>query len=214
VPEILPCLKTTLLLEEILESLARIHGLRRDWRGGFFFSCYPDRIGRAIILYVLPRNPHGDRLQALKVARWVEVHALLAGVQFKAALWTALRNLSERSQQRAALRATRYVTRSRHLQGSRSKGIFLDWLFGGFLLGRRSAVLITALAILAIRHEDWLPRAYSHPTSSLLQGAILLPSPLQILHLLPFGMLPRAGPELFFPNVGASILNRLIGKRS
>ena len=83
-------------------------------------------------------------------ARGIEVRALAAGMEFEAALRTFSDGFCHRSQQSAALRATRNRVRARHLQGARAEGFFLDGPFSGLLLALfvSAAVLIAVLAIL------------------------------------------------------------------
>ena len=77
-----------LLLEEILEGGAGIHGPGGSWRGGFLF--YADSHGKecAWIALVLARDSLGDGLGAFEAAGSIEICALAAGVEFEAALRT------------------------------------------------------------------------------------------------------------------------------
>ena len=145
-----------LLLEEILEGGARVHWLGGSWRGGFLF--YANSHGKecAFIALVLARDSLGDGLGAFEAAGGIEVRTLAAGVEFEAALRTLPNRLGDRSQQRAALRATGNGVRSRHFQSARSESFFLDRLVSGLLWpvfipipdSISVAILITVLAIL------------------------------------------------------------------
>jgi len=103
-----------------------------------------------LIALVLARDPFGDGLGAFEAARGIEVRTLAAGVEFEAALLTFPDGFCYRSQQSAALRATRNGVRAWHLQGARAEGFFLDGPFAGLLLALfvSAAVLIAVLAVL------------------------------------------------------------------
>jgi hypothetical protein len=143
-----------LLLEEILEGGARIHGPGGGWRGGFLF--YANSHGKecAFVALVLARDSLGYGLGAFEAAGSIEVSALTAGVEFEAAFRTLPDGLGDRSQQRAALCATGNGVRSRHLQSARSESFFLDRFVAGLLwpvfipTSISVAVLISVLAIL------------------------------------------------------------------
>jgi hypothetical protein len=143
-----------LLLEEILEGGARIHGPGGGWRRGFLF--YANSHGKecAFIALILARDSLGDGLGAFEAAGSIEVRTLAAGVEFKAALRAFPNRLGDRSQQRAALRAAGNGMRSRHLQCAGSEGFFLDRLVAGWLwpvfipTSFSVAVLIAVLTIL------------------------------------------------------------------
>src|SRR5580698_8861631 len=86
-----------LLLEEILEGGARVHGAGGSWRGGFLF--YADSHGKksALIALVFARDSLGDGLGAFEAAGSIEVSALTAGVEFEAAFRTLPDGLGDRS---------------------------------------------------------------------------------------------------------------------
>jgi hypothetical protein len=146
-----------LFLDEIFECLPSIHRFGRHGSRRLFLARHPDREKRAVVLHILARHSNRHGLQTLEMARWIEVHTLLAGVQFEPALRAPFRIFSQRRQKRSALRAARNISRSRHLQWPRSEGVFLDWFFEGLLLCRRATILIAALPVLAIGHLD-IPR--------------------------------------------------------
>lgn len=81
-----------LLLEKILEGLARVVGTPSGWSDGgrrsivhrrcIFLDGHAKFKERAIIFRVFFRNAFGNRLGALKLLASVEVDALFAAVQF------------------------------------------------------------------------------------------------------------------------------------
>lgn len=91
-----------LLLEELIEGVARVAGIARRRRiqsrcpratrdlrrGGFARHGNPRREQRALVLLILNRNAHRYRLHALKARRRFEMGALLATVQLSPALRT------------------------------------------------------------------------------------------------------------------------------
>src|SRR5882762_2688838 len=98
---------------------------------------------------VLARDAFRDGLSALEPAGGIEVRALLAGVQLKFALRALADGVAQRLQERTTLRTTGDGAGARHLDRTRTKGIFLDWSLGRLLLpGFFSAVLVTVLPVL------------------------------------------------------------------
>ena len=148
-----------LLLEEILEGRARIHGTRRTRRGSFLFDPDPHGIKRTLIALVFTGNPLRDGLGAFEPARSIEISALPAGMQFEAALRTFSDRLRYRRQQGSALRAARNRMRARHLQCARAKSFFLDRLFPRRFFPLLATILVTVLAILSVGHEYPPPRS-------------------------------------------------------
>jgi hypothetical protein len=148
--------RRTLLFEEVLECLARIGGFGGHWGSGFLLGCHADRVEGTGVLDVLARDPLQDRLHAFESLGRIKIRALLAGVQFEAALGTLFGKLSGRGQDRTALRATRNRTLAWHLQRSRTEGVLSDGLVAGLLprfLRLFAAILIAVLAVLPVRHR-------------------------------------------------------------
>jgi len=77
---------TSLLSEKVLEGLARVQRLRG---GGFTLDCGSQGKVAALVLNVFSWDAGGNRLGTFEAGGRVEERALLATVQFKAALWTA-----------------------------------------------------------------------------------------------------------------------------
>jgi|HubBroStandDraft_5_1064220.scaffolds.fasta_scaffold09547_3 hypothetical protein len=75
-----------LLFEEILECLAGVVGAQAGWGGGFLFAGDADFVERAVVARIFLGYALGDRLHALEAASGIEIHALLAGMEFEAAL--------------------------------------------------------------------------------------------------------------------------------
>jgi len=144
----------SLLLEEIFEGCAGIHGLGRTGRGGFLFYANSHGKERALVAFIFARDSLGDGLGAFEAAGSIEIRTLAAGVKFETALRTFPNRFGDRSQQSAALRAARNRMRSRHLQSARTESFFLDRFVGGWLwpvfvaASVFIAVLIAVLAIL------------------------------------------------------------------
>ena len=144
------------LLEQILKCLPRIVGPRRSRRGRFFLPRHSHLIKLAIVARVFARNPHRDGLHALEAAAGIEVRALLAGVQFEAALG-ALAGRRHALQHGAALRAAGNGMRSRQVDRARAEGVVplcgggrrAEGFFSRALPGLAVAVLIPVLAILS-----------------------------------------------------------------
>ena len=139
-----------LFFEEIFESLASIHWLGCSGSRGLFLAGHTNREKRALVLRVLSSDAHWYGLQAFEVARRVEIHALLAGVQFESALRTFFRHLPESRKKRAALGAAGHVARAGHLQWPRPERVFFYGLLERLFLGGRSAVLVASLPVLSI----------------------------------------------------------------
>jgi hypothetical protein len=75
-----------LLLEQIFERLAGVVGAQAGGRGRLFFAGHADFEEGAIIADIFFRDALFDRLHTLEAAAGIEIHALLAGMQFEAAL--------------------------------------------------------------------------------------------------------------------------------
>lgn len=142
-----------LFLEQVFECFACIVNARRAG-GGFFFHHDAHGVEGARVLYVFAGNAFHDWLTAFKPAGGIEIGALLAGVQLKAALRALSGLVAEHLQHGAALGATRDRSSRSHLQRARSEGVLpLDRLFArrSFLL-IITAVHVSGLAIFPVRH--------------------------------------------------------------
>jgi hypothetical protein len=105
-------MRSSLLLEEIIERRPRVVGTRAGRRRrSFLLACYSHLVRGAFISRVLFRDALFHRLHALEPATGIEIHALLARMQFK----RALRTFSVRGhalQHSPALRAARNGARA------------------------------------------------------------------------------------------------------
>jgi hypothetical protein len=97
----LNCLR---FLEQILERLSRVAGPQAGRSGRFPLPRDADFVKRAIVASVLALDPLWNWLHALEAASRIEVRALFARVQLKAALGAKSRRRYF-LQNRAALRA-------------------------------------------------------------------------------------------------------------
>jgi len=158
-----------LLLEQILKRLPRIAGPLAGRCGRFLFPRHADFKQRAIVSRVLLGNPFLDRLHALESAARIEIHALLAGVQFETTLRT-LPACRQSLQHRAALCAARHGTSAWHIHRARSKCIVSFWRGAARPPTRFVpivvAILITRLAIFRHRHLPKQRGEYCVPNSA------------------------------------------------
>jgi hypothetical protein len=136
-----------LLLEQVIERRPRIVGSRARRRRCFLLARHPHFIRRTLVPRVLLRHSLLDRLHALEAAAGIEIHALLARMQFKSALRTPpVRRHS--LQHRAALGASRNRSRPRHIHRPRAKRVIaLRWWCARFL---SRSLALASLAIVAI----------------------------------------------------------------
>src|SRR5580692_4553958 len=95
-----------LLFEEILECLAGVVGAQAGWGGGFLFAGDADFVERAVVARIFLGHALFHRLHALEAASGIEIHALLAGMEFEAALRAKTR-WRDRLEDRATLGAAR-----------------------------------------------------------------------------------------------------------
>jgi len=95
----------TLFLKQILKRLPRIAGFLCLFAGRFLFQPHTNREKRTAIAFVFGRDPLRNGLVALEPARWIEVLALLAGVQLKPAFRALPERLAQIFQNCAALGA-------------------------------------------------------------------------------------------------------------
>ena len=77
-----------LLFEQVFERLAGIVGAQAGGRGGLFFAGHADFEEGAIVAGIFFGDALFDGLHALEAAAGIEIHALLARMQFEAALGT------------------------------------------------------------------------------------------------------------------------------
>ena len=112
--------RTTLFLEQVLERLPGISGLGGGRGRGLFFPRYADFIRRTLVGGVLARHAFFDRLHAFEAAARVEIHALLAGMQFESTLG-AFAIGRDCLQHGPALRTTRHLPRARHVHRPRAE---------------------------------------------------------------------------------------------
>jgi len=142
-----------LILEQTVECLAGIVRLGSLSGWGLLLYSHADWIEPAFIACILFRDSFGHGLQAFETPRGVEARALLAWVQFKAALRALSHWFREQGQQGAALRAARHVVSPWHLDRARAKGILPNRpIESSFLLFLPAAILIPALPIFPIWH--------------------------------------------------------------
>ena len=151
------CLLTSalsLVFEQIVERPARIIRPARASRRGLFFHPHADRKKLALVASIFFRDPLRHRLHAFETARRIEVCALLAGMQLKAAFRALPQRFRKQGQNIAALRASRHRMSSGHVHRARSEGILprralrrlAFWLFC-------SAVLVSALTVFAVGQD-------------------------------------------------------------
>jgi len=161
-----------LLLEQIFERGPRIVRPKAGRSGCLFLPRNAHFIRRARIPRVFLCDPLLHRLHALEPASRIEIRALLAGVQLKAALGT-LFVTGHPLQYGSALRTPRYRPRPRQIHGPRTQCMVpLRWTALA-LRGRLSRLLPARLAItvlisrLTIFRHSTLPttRSYSVPGS-------------------------------------------------
>src|SRR5580700_2050499 len=136
-----------LLLEEILEGLARVVGTPRSGsnrgsysvvhQGRIFFDGHAEFEKRAIVFRVFFGDALGDRLRAFKLLAGIEVNALFAAVQLGVATRTLTIRIEARHQHRAATGTARPHHGSHHAGGSRAHHFLLG---AGLALGTRVAV--------------------------------------------------------------------------
>jgi hypothetical protein len=170
------------LLEQIFKRLPRIAWARWGRGRGFLLARHPHFVGRTFIARVLLCHSLFHRLHALKPAARIEIHALLAGVQFESALRT-LPFRRHSLQHRSALRATRDRARSRHVHRPRSERIVSLGRDAGFLTGSFpifAGILISALPIFSIGHGRLL-QLTAYCLATLPRTASLSPTPLMLL---------------------------------
>jgi hypothetical protein len=120
------------LLKQILERLPCVV---RSCDGGcrcFFLPCHSHFVELAIVPCIFAWDSNRDRLHALEAAARIEVSALLAGVQFEAALGT-LAGCWHSLQHGAALGAARDGVRAGQIDGTRTESIVS--LCGGWTRG-------------------------------------------------------------------------------
>jgi|SRR5580700_5528267 len=140
-----------LLLEKIFEGLAGVIGAQGGWGGCFFFPGHADFVKGAAITGIFLGHTLGHRLHALEALAGIEIHALLAGVEFESALGAEAgrRNGLEHG---SALRAPRYGTGAWHVHRFRTHAVIVfRSRRSRFLLGRSSRFLpwlILAIAVL------------------------------------------------------------------
>jgi hypothetical protein len=109
-----------LLLEEVLERLPRVARPLTGGRRRLLLPGHAYLIRWAVVARIFLRNPLLDRLHALEPASRIEIHALLAGMQLKAAL-RALPRRSRRIEHCSALGAARHRPRPRQIHRPRPK---------------------------------------------------------------------------------------------
>lgn len=143
-------LPSLLIFEQIVECAARIVWLCGASRRSLLFNAHADGEKLAFVACIFLRDPLRNRLHALEATGRIEIRALLAGVQFEAALGALAERLGKHCQERAALRAARNRVRSRHVHGARSESVFANRTLRRGLLLFRAAVLISALAVFAV----------------------------------------------------------------
>jgi hypothetical protein len=147
--------RPSLLLKQVLKRLPRIIRPRRGRGGRFFLPRHAHFVKLAIVARILARDAHRDGLHAFEAASRIEVGALLARMQFEAALGT-LPGRRHALQHRPTLRAARNSMCSRQIDRARAESIvplrrrrrrtkrFLSRILSGLAV----SVLISVLPIL------------------------------------------------------------------
>src|SRR5215467_3453547 len=138
-----------LLLEEVVEAATDIAGARRVGRG-VALDRDPEREGGALVGGVLVGDLLGDRLRALEAPAGLEVRALAAGVDGRAAVRALLERRVRDRQDGPAGRAPRDGVLGQHAAASRRVGGSRQWRRRPARLGVRAPVSL--LAVLSIAH--------------------------------------------------------------
>src|SRR5258708_29084700 len=148
------------VFEQAVKGLAGSVGAAGGGGGAgrsLLFHPHADRIEFALVASVLLRHPLGHRLRALETLRRIEVRALLARVQLKAALRALAYRITHHRQHRTAPGTARDGTCPRHLHRAGSECIFPRSRF--LVLGARlsarlvpTAVLVSPLAGFSVSH--------------------------------------------------------------
>lgn len=161
-----------LLLEQIFEGRPRIVRPQAGGSGSFFLPGHAHFVERAFIAGIFLRDPLLHRLHALKPAARIEIRALLAGMQFKAAL-RAFLPAGHPLQHCSALRTARYRARPRQVYRARTERMIPPRRTALTFCGRLARFLLARLTIIVLisrltifRHST-LPstRPYSVPCS-------------------------------------------------
>jgi hypothetical protein len=142
-----------LLFEQVFERLAGIVGAQAGGRGGLFFAGHADFEEGAIVAGIFFGDALFDGLHALEAAAGIEIHALLARVQFEAALGaeSGWRNCLQHG---AALGAAGDGAGPGHVHGLRSHAVVAPGrrhggrLFSRFSFSGRLTRLFIAVAVL------------------------------------------------------------------
>jgi hypothetical protein len=141
------------IFEKIIEGRARVIRTLASFARGFFFDHHSNGVQRTLVLLIFGRNSGGNRLIAFKAAGGIEVLALLAGMQGKAAFRTLPDGLGQVLEQRATFGATGNRPHSGKIDGTWSEGVFFFRSARGlleFFFRATAGILIPALAIFAI----------------------------------------------------------------
>ena len=123
-----------LFFEKVFESLARVGGTRRSgfrdggllrWLGvgrgrRVFFDGRAKFVKSAGVLAVFGRDAFGDRLRTLELRAGIEEAALLAAVEFEAALGALAVGIEAGGEDGAAVGAARAGDGADHARGARS----------------------------------------------------------------------------------------------
>lgn len=130
-----------------------LRGLRvGGWRGVFFY-CGAEFVEGAGVLGVLGGDTFGDGLRALELGAGIEEAALLAAVEFEAALGTLAVGIESGGEDGAAVGAARAGDGANHARGARTEMIVLAAraaLRGFFVVTMLFLILLFAIAIAAM----------------------------------------------------------------
>jgi len=158
-----------LLLKQVLERRPSIGGTQSGRCRSLFLARHADFEQRAVVARIFFCDSFLDRLHAFKPAAGIEIHTLLAGMQFKPALGTlCLRRHA--LQDRSALHAARYCSRARQIDWLRPQRVvptrrsaLAFWRCFSRLLATRFSVAILITRLTVFRHKSSRTCPYSEP---------------------------------------------------
>jgi hypothetical protein len=156
-----------LVLEQIVKGGASIIRTLVGFARSFLFDHHSYGIKRTVVALVFGRNSRGDGLGAFEAGGWIEVFALLAGMQGKSTLGTFANRAGQVLQERSALGTARDGAQPGHIERARPESIFPLGRRGllEFFFCSAAGILISVLAIFAIGQivppenfqADWSP---------------------------------------------------------
>ncbi len=147
------------LLEQVLKGLARIVRRPRVARRRLSLDRRARGIESTFVLGIFLGDPLRNRLSALKPGRGVEIDALLAAMQLKAATRAPAGGIKIVGKDPAASRAAHHRVRPRHLRSLRAKRLW-PWtcsLTGLAFPPVSVVILVASLAIFSVAHSFSTP---------------------------------------------------------